>query len=319
MMQFFHWYSPADGTLWDEAAASAGSSPRPASRALWLPPAYKGDRRRERRRLRGLRHVRPRRVRPARARVRTKYGTKKQYARPRCGLHRAGLQVYADAVLNHRMGGDATELVRATPFPQDDRLRPSGEPREIEAYTRFRFPGRKGKYSAFEWRARHFDAVDYDHRSPDEKNTVYLLEGKQFDDQVALENGQLLLPDGRRPRLREPGGPRRGRPPGASGTSTRPVSTASGSTPSSTSRPGSSRSGSTRWSATRRRTCSSSASTGPRTSARSAGTSTGWAAASPCSACRCTTTSTTRAAPAATTTCAGCSTARSCSSAAATS
>ena len=24
MMQYFHWYNPGDGTLWDEAAARAG-------------------------------------------------------------------------------------------------------------------------------------------------------------------------------------------------------------------------------------------------------------------------------------------------------
>ena len=101
--------------------------------------------------------------------VRTKYGTKRQYLAAVKSLQKAGLQVYADAVLNHRMGGDATEPVRATPFPQDDRLRPKGEPREIEAYTRFAFPGRKGKHSKFEWSARHFDAVDYDHRNPGEK------------------------------------------------------------------------------------------------------------------------------------------------------
>ena len=28
MMQFFHWYTPADGTLWDEASSRAGELSR---------------------------------------------------------------------------------------------------------------------------------------------------------------------------------------------------------------------------------------------------------------------------------------------------
>src|SRR5262245_21904363 len=42
MMQYFHWYTPADGTLWDEVAARAGELSSRGVTALWLPPAYKG-------------------------------------------------------------------------------------------------------------------------------------------------------------------------------------------------------------------------------------------------------------------------------------
>ena len=43
MMQYFHWYVPADGTLWTRGrGAGQRSWPRPASPAVWLPPAYKG-------------------------------------------------------------------------------------------------------------------------------------------------------------------------------------------------------------------------------------------------------------------------------------
>jgi alpha-amylase len=190
MMQFFHWYSAGDGTHWDEAARRAPELAAAGFSGVWLPPAYKG--------IGGASDVGygvydmyDLGEFDQKGSVRTRYGTKQQYVAAVQALQRAGLQVYADTVLNHRMGGDATERVRATPFPQDDRLRPKGEPREIEAYTRFVFPGRKGRYSAFEWRARHFDAVDYDHLNPGERHTVYLLDGKRFDDQVALENGNF--------------------------------------------------------------------------------------------------------------------------------
>jgi alpha-amylase len=188
MMQFFHWYTSADGTLWDEAGSRAKELACAGFTGVWLPPAYKGTGGANDVGY-GVYDMYDLGEFKQKGSVRTKYGTRAQYLKAVQALQHAGLQVYADTVLNHRMGGDATELVRATPFPQDDRLRPKADPREIECYTRFGFPGRQRAYSSFEWSWRHFDAVDYDHRNPDEKHTVYLLDGKQFDDQVALENG----------------------------------------------------------------------------------------------------------------------------------
>lgn len=190
MMQHFHWYSPDDGTLWDEVASKADELKKAGFTALWLPPAYKG--------AQGAKDVGYAVYDmydlgefDQKGSVRTKYGTRDQYLAALQSLRGAGIQAYADTVLNHRMGGDDTEIVRATPFAQDDRIHPKGEMREIESYTHWHFPGRAGAYSKFQWQARHFDAVDYDHRSPDEKGMVYLLEGKQFDDYVALENGNF--------------------------------------------------------------------------------------------------------------------------------
>jgi alpha-amylase len=190
MLQGFHWYSPGDGSLWNDTAARARELAAAGFTAVWLPPAYKG--------IGGANDVGygvydmyDLGEFDQKGSLRTKYGTKAQYLKAVKALQKAGLQVYADTVLNHRMGGDATEVVRATPYPQDDRLRAAANARDIECYTHFRFAGRGGRYSAFEWRARHFDAVDYDHRNPGEKNTVYLLDGKKFDDQVALEKGNF--------------------------------------------------------------------------------------------------------------------------------
>src|SRR4029434_5719342 len=81
--------------------------------------------------------------------VRTKYGTRDEYLAAVRAIQAAGMQAYADVVLNHRMGGDATETVRATPYAQDDRTRPLGEAREVRSYTHFRFPGRAGTHSRF--------------------------------------------------------------------------------------------------------------------------------------------------------------------------
>ena len=42
MMQFFHWYYPGGGILWQEVASRAEDLAAAGITALWLPPAYKG-------------------------------------------------------------------------------------------------------------------------------------------------------------------------------------------------------------------------------------------------------------------------------------
>ncbi len=189
MMQYFHWYSPEDGSLWKEVAANAKDLAAAGITALWLPPAYKG--------LGGTRNVGYAVYDmydlgefDQQGTVRTKYGTRDEYQAAIEALHAAGVQAYADVVMNHRIGGDGAERVKATPFRQDDRLNPVGPQREITAYTHFNFPGRKGKYSSFEWHWNHFDATDYDETTK-EKGFVYLFDGHKFDNDVALENGNF--------------------------------------------------------------------------------------------------------------------------------
>jgi alpha-amylase len=190
MMQYFHWYASNDGTLWDEVKNRAKELADAGFTALWLPPAYKGtggasdvgygvyD-------LFDLGEF------EQKGSIRTKYGTKQQYLEAIKVLHAIGIGVYADAVFNHKIGGDAPQTMKATPFSQDNRLQPKGSLQEIKSYTHFHFPGRQNQHSSFEWQWWHFDAVDYNEYYPSDRNTVYLLEGKQFDDYVALEKGNF--------------------------------------------------------------------------------------------------------------------------------
>jgi alpha-amylase len=122
---------------------------------------------------------------------RTKYGTKQQYLDAIAALHKSQIQIYADVVINHKIGADTAEIFKATPYPQNNRLNPKGWWQEIKSYTNFNFPGRQGKYSQFEWHWWHFDGVDYNEYNQDDRGTVYLIEGKIFDDYVALENGNF--------------------------------------------------------------------------------------------------------------------------------
>jgi alpha-amylase len=190
MMQYFHWYISSDEVLWNKVKDCASDLAKAGFTSLWLPPAYKG--------IDGIDDVGygvydmyDLGEFNQRGTIGTKYGTHQEYVDAINVLHQNNIQVYGDVVLNHRMGGDSKETAKATPFPQDNRLNPKGELQDILCYTHFHFPGREGKYSNFEWHWYHFDAVDYNDNNPDDRSTVYLFEGKQFDDQVALEKGNF--------------------------------------------------------------------------------------------------------------------------------
>ncbi len=190
MMQYFHWYIPDDGTLWDQANRQAADLSAKGFTALWLPPAYKGNGGKSDVGY-GVYDLFDLGEFDQKGSIRTKYGTRQQYVEAIQSLHAAKLQVYADGVLNHKMGGDSAETAKATPYSQSDRLNPKGGLQDIKSYTHFHFPERQGKYSAFEWHWQHFDAVDYNDYNSGDRSTIYLFEGKQFDNDVSLENGNF--------------------------------------------------------------------------------------------------------------------------------
>ena len=189
MMQYFHWYMPDDGSLWNQLAEKAEELAKIGITALWLPPAYKGkaggmdvgygiyD-------LFDLGEF------DQKGSVRTKYGTKDEYIRAIQVAQKAGISIYADVVFNHKLGGDQTEEMEATPFSMENRNKVIGEYQKIQAWTHFTFEGRKGKYSTMEWHWWHFDAIDYNAYNEGE-DAVYLLKGKSFDTDVDQEKGNF--------------------------------------------------------------------------------------------------------------------------------
>jgi alpha-amylase len=189
MMQYYHWYIPDDGSLWNQLADQSEKLAKVGITSVWLPPAYKGvgggmdvgygvyD-------LFDLGEF------DQKGSVRTKYGTKKEYLQAIQAAKKAGIQVYADVVFNHRMGADEAEDVEATPFDMENRNAPIGEYQTIKAWTHFTFPARSGKYSSMEWHWWHFDAIDHNAYNEGQK-AVYLLKGKSFDPNVDLEKGSF--------------------------------------------------------------------------------------------------------------------------------
>ena len=145
MMQYFHWYIPNDGTFWNSVKEQAGFLAELGINAVWLPPAHKGkdgaassgydlyD-------LYDLGEF------DQKGSVRTKYGTAEQLKEAVKELHRNGIGVYADIILNHMGGADETERVWVRKVNHENRNEFETDPFEIDAFTKFTFPGRKGKY-----------------------------------------------------------------------------------------------------------------------------------------------------------------------------
>ncbi len=185
MMQYFEWYMPP-GMTWKKIAQEAGSLASLGVRALWIPPAYKGiggadevgyavyD-------LYDLGEFNQK------GSVATKYGTREELAAAVEAAHAQGMQVYADVVLDHRMGADGMETVKAEEYNPDNRLEKESGPQEIEAATLYTFPGRHGEYSDFVWHWYHFTGIDWDDSSKSEG--IFKFMGKYWEKQVDKENG----------------------------------------------------------------------------------------------------------------------------------
>jgi alpha-amylase len=189
IMQFFQWYDPWGGVLWNQLSAEAANLARDGFTAVWIPPCYKGSGG-EWDVGYGVYDLFDLGEFPQKQTTRTKYGSRAQLLAAATAARAAGLRVYADVVFNHKDGGDQTEDVLAQEVDWDDRNRPLGDPYVIKVWTRFRFPGRAGAYSTFEWNAWHFDAVSFDQNHPERHNSkLFRLKNKSFSTEVSPEHG----------------------------------------------------------------------------------------------------------------------------------
>ena len=188
ILQAFAWDMVPDASHWRYLAEHAQEIADLGVTVIWLPPAYKGHA--------GINDVGygvydlyDLGEFDQRGSVPTKYGTKDEYLAAIEALHEAGIAVCADIVLNHRMGADAFETVRATPINPHNRHEAIGEPETIEAWTRFTFPGRAGAYSDFTWDWTCFHGIDWDEAT--KQNGLWLFEGKQWNESVDTEFGNF--------------------------------------------------------------------------------------------------------------------------------
>lgn len=186
IMQYFEWNLPPDGLLWQRVAAQAKNIREIGIDIVWLPPAYKGGA--------GMSDVGygvydtyDLGEFDQKGVTSTKYGTRREYLKAIRALQRTGITVLADIVLNHRMGADASETVTARMCNPDNRNEIISDSLEVEAWTKFTFPGRKGKYSKFEWNWTCFTGIDYDAKTG--QTGIYLFDGKKWSEKVTNEKG----------------------------------------------------------------------------------------------------------------------------------
>lgn len=187
MMQYFEWNMPS-GILWNQLRNDAGTLAAEGITALWIPPPYKGDGGRDEQGyavydLYDLGEF------DQKGTVPTKYGSKDELRAAIDEAHKHGLAVYADIVLDHKMGADGTEVVKAEEYNPDNRLEKASDIKEIVAWTHFFFPGRGGKYSDFEWHWYHFTGIDYDEKR--DQQGIFKFRNKYWSRQVDEENGNF--------------------------------------------------------------------------------------------------------------------------------
>jgi alpha-amylase len=167
IFQFFHWYYAPEGDLWNHAADQAHHLAQLGITHVWLPPAYKSGR--------GV-------YEPGYAAydlydlgefdqkgtIRTRYGTRDEYLKCIKSIHRQGMQVMADIVMNHKYGADEKEEIQVQQVNAENRTEYIGEQTKVEAFTKFNFPGRNNKYSEFKWNWHCFTGLD-------EEDKIFLI------------------------------------------------------------------------------------------------------------------------------------------------
>ncbi|SCW86968.1 alpha-amylase [Mucilaginibacter sp. NFR10] len=208
MLQFFEWYYPAGGRLWNQLKNDAENLKKKGIDSVWLPPAYKAA-------SGGLSagydvyDIYDLGEFDQKGTIATKYGTKQEYLDAIAAAQKAQLKVYVDVVLNHMGGADEIEKVNARKVDPANRNEFISEVYEIGAYTKFTFPGRKGKYSKFIWDWQCFSGIDYD--AYKKETAIFSIQnqyGEGWKDVLDDENGNfdyLMLSDidTRNPSVRE--------------------------------------------------------------------------------------------------------------------
>lgn len=160
LIQYFHWYYDEEQKLWQKATEQAPALKEIGITGVWFPPSYKStegadsvgydcyD-------LFDLGEFDQKNSVP------TKYGTKDEYLQAINALHEQQLMVLADVVFNHKAGADELEKIPVRRVAEDNREEYTSDVFEIEAWTKFTFPGRKGKYSEFIWDKSCFSGIDW--------------------------------------------------------------------------------------------------------------------------------------------------------------
>lgn len=188
IMQYFEWYLNCNQNLWNQISKEAETLSKLGITALWLPPAYKA--------MDGnngvgyaVYDVYDLGEFDQKGSIKTKYGSKEEYLNCIQVLKQNGIESYADIVLNHKMGADMLQTIPATKVDWGNHnILQSGQ-ETVRVATKFIFPGRKKKYSDFEWNWTHFDAIDYNENT--KEHAIFKFKDKTWADEVDEEYGNF--------------------------------------------------------------------------------------------------------------------------------
>jgi alpha-amylase len=160
IVQYFHWYYNEEEKLWKKAQKEAEFLEEIGVTMVWFPPAYKStegansvgydcyD-------LYDLGEF------DQKGSIETKYGSKDEYVDAIKTLQDKHITVMADVVINHKAGADELEHIPVRKVNPNNREEFVSEEFMIDAWTKFTFPGRAGKYSEFIWDQHSFSGIDW--------------------------------------------------------------------------------------------------------------------------------------------------------------
>ena len=186
IMQYFEWYMNCEQNLWNEISENAEKLADVGITALWLPPAYKGIGGKDEVGY-GVYDLYDLGEFPQKDTVKTKYGSKDEYINCIQVLKQAGIESYADIVLNHKMGADMLQTIPAEKVDWGNHNEVISDKEIVRVATKFTFPGRKKKYSDFEWNWTHFDGIDYNDKT--KEHAIFKFIDKSWNGEVDEEYG----------------------------------------------------------------------------------------------------------------------------------
>ena len=186
IMQYFEWYMECNQNLWNDIAKNALELSNIGITALWLPPAYKGIGGKNEVGY-GVYDVYDLGEFDQKGTIKTKYGSKDEYLNCIQVLNQNGIEAYADIVLNHKMGADMLQTIPANKVDWGNHNIEEVKEETVRVATKFTFPGRKHKYSDFEWNWTHFDGIDYDEKS--KEHAIFKFKDKDWSIAVDEEFG----------------------------------------------------------------------------------------------------------------------------------
>ena len=187
-MQCFEWYLKTNQDFWLKISNEAEKISELGITAVWLPPAYKGVGGKDEVGY-GVYDIYDLGEFEQKGTIKTKYGSKQEYIDCIMALKQAGIETYADIVLNHKMGADKIQTIPATKVDWGNHNITISNQETVKVATKYTFPGRKHKYSDFEWNWTHFTGIDYNNETGE--HAIFKFKNKEWSNTVDEEFGNF--------------------------------------------------------------------------------------------------------------------------------